>query len=403
MVIRQFVVALLFLALSMCGGRYVHADRFQATPFSAIPSNSLEDLHSILESIVQYYDLPAMAAGVILDGKLSALGTAGVRKSGTRVQVTIDDPFHLGTCSQEMTRTLIAVLVDKGLLRWDSTLGELFPHFSEIMLPVYRTVTIEQLVNHCSGLPGNALPTGTREEDIYNLPGETAREQRLFYIEQILQIDPETQPGEQVTYSYAGYVVLGAAAEQATGIRWEDLMQTYLFDPLEMSSAGFGSMGTPGLVDAPWQHVFRNGKRAALGSDPGNDLPSVFSPAGRIHCSIGDWAKFVLFQVNGGSKDQDILSRNSILRLQPSLCPDLPSMTGRGSYAMGRNESTVSTLGSNGFSFSGTWVLPQRKFAVIVATNQYSDSAQEAVSDAIHALVLKYEPNSDIPFWSLLK
>lgn len=50
-------------------------------------------------------------------------------------------------------------------------------------------------------------------------------------------------------YSNLGYMVAGAMAEKLTGKSWENLMRVKLFNPLGMTSAGFGAPGTPGKID----------------------------------------------------------------------------------------------------------------------------------------------------------
>ena len=58
------------------------------------------------------------------DGEIIASGAVGVRALGRDVPVTIDDRFHLGSDTKAMTATLAGMMVDKGKLRWDSTVGE---------------------------------------------------------------------------------------------------------------------------------------------------------------------------------------------------------------------------------------------------------------------------------------
>ena len=41
-------------------------------------------------------------------------------------------------------------------------------------------------------------------------------------------------------------------AEQIMGLSWEVLMKQRLFDPLEMSSAGFGNPNISKSIDQPW-------------------------------------------------------------------------------------------------------------------------------------------------------
>src|SRR3972149_10356344 len=82
------------------------------------------DLAPLLEPIREKYDLPALAAAVVVDGKTAAWGASGFRRYGTGVKVTSDDRFHIGSCTKAMTATLVAMLVDRGKLSWDTTLAQ---------------------------------------------------------------------------------------------------------------------------------------------------------------------------------------------------------------------------------------------------------------------------------------
>jgi len=126
----------------------------------------------VIESVRQAYDLPAVAAAVILDGRVA----------GSDVKVTSADQFHLGSCTKAMTATLIAILVEKGKLGWDATLAELLPDLVEDMRPVYRTVTIRHLLAHRAGLPpaNSSWPEGMSFRDVHRLPG-APMQQRLAY------------------------------------------------------------------------------------------------------------------------------------------------------------------------------------------------------------------------------
>src|SRR5512143_1421626 len=76
-----------------------------------------------------------MGAAVLRGERIIAQGAAGVRKRGTAEQITLDDRFHLGSCTKPMTATLVAMLVDEGKLNWAATLGELFAETVKPMHP----------------------------------------------------------------------------------------------------------------------------------------------------------------------------------------------------------------------------------------------------------------------------
>jgi CubicO group peptidase (beta-lactamase class C family) len=113
----------------------------------------------------------------------------------------------------------------------------------------------------------------------------------------------DSEPGTKYLYSNLGYVIAGAIAEKAADASWEELITRALFEPLGMESAGFGGAGTPGQIDEPWGHTADG--RPVTENGPEADNPPVMGPAGRVQCTIADWAKFVADQLRGARQESE--------------------------------------------------------------------------------------------------
>ena len=122
---------------------------------SVCVANAETSLDGILTPYLARYDLPALAAAVVQDGKIIASGAVGTRRAGAAIPVTINDRFHIGSDTKAMTALLAAMLVEENKLRWDSTVAEVFPELSATMNPGLRGVTLEQLLSHTSGIPSD--------------------------------------------------------------------------------------------------------------------------------------------------------------------------------------------------------------------------------------------------------
>jgi CubicO group peptidase (beta-lactamase class C family) len=94
-----------------------------------------------------------IAAAVLRGERIIAQGGAGVRKRGSAERITLDDRFHLGSCTKAMTATLVAMLVEEGKLNWTTTLGELFADTVKPLHPAWEKVTLRQVLAHRAGLP----------------------------------------------------------------------------------------------------------------------------------------------------------------------------------------------------------------------------------------------------------
>ena len=212
------------------------------------------DLAADLAPMRDKYDLPALAAAVIVEGRLHAIGVVGVRQHGSAVKAELNDPFHLGSCTKAMTGTLVGLLVQEGKLKWETTLAEYFPELKDKMHPDYRPVTLVHLLSHRAGVPPMTkgfAPLNTAQLVQIRLMTPSPAAQRQQMTEIVLSQPPINKPGEKQEYSNAGVSIAGAIVDRVLGEDYEAVLQRVLFAPLGITSAGFGAMGTSGQIDAP--------------------------------------------------------------------------------------------------------------------------------------------------------
>jgi CubicO group peptidase (beta-lactamase class C family) len=117
------------------------------------PRAQTTSLDELLTPYLARYDLPAVAAAVLQDGKVVASGAVGVRRFGTTIPVTINNRFYLGSDTKAMTALLAAMLVEAGKLRWDTTQAQVFLELAPTMNPGLRRVTLVQFLSHTIGVP----------------------------------------------------------------------------------------------------------------------------------------------------------------------------------------------------------------------------------------------------------
>ena len=250
---------------------------------------------SIDQSIVKYLTgpvaegkSPGLIAAIIDEAGVRAIAAAGVRKQGSPEKLTGNDRVKVGSITKAMTSTMLATLMADGTFPdgWETTLAEVFPEMYDEMHPDYRSVTLWQLVRHVGGVPDDVPAWWTAH------PALPIVERRYRILKENLA-DPPGNPIGEFSYSNAGYMVAAAMAEKLTGRSWETLMEERLFAPLGISSAGFGAPNTPNEVDQPWDH-HRDSAGMWKPSQLGYGGP--LAPAGDVHMSLEDLAKFIALQ-----------------------------------------------------------------------------------------------------------
>ncbi len=339
---------------------------------SAAPDGSdISDVSEQLETIRQNYSLPALA-GLRLEGDaVTHQGVTGVRKLGDDTLATVDDKWHIGSCTKAMTATLVGIHVDDGLLDWTSTMGELFPDITA-MHDEFREVTIEMLLSHTSRVNDAA------SNDAYlNTYDSDEGQWRQNLTHAILQNPPAGTVGASENYSNFGYVIAGHALEQLTDSSWESLMQDRLFEPLNMTGCGFGAAAAVGDVSQPWGHT---------GLEPSNgDNPAVLGPAGTVHCPLADWGRFISDQLRAFNGEESILSADQaehMFTVQADnyamgwIVLDAPAVGG----------TVFGHTGSNTFSIGDVLAAPSINRGYLVATNRAGSMDINATQQALLAL-----------------
>lgn len=345
-------------------------------PLGFSAESSLKD---ILTKLREKHDLPALGAAIVTSQGVKSIAVVGVRKRGEEVAATVQDPFHLASDTKAFTSALIGLLVEEGKLSWDSTMAQVFPEIAKKMRPEVQKITLKHLLTHHAGLEAN--PKGTWWKFATKRP---VAEQRLAVVEWLAEQKLKHKPGSKYHYSNLGYVLAGAMAEKVAGASWEDLIQKKVLMPLGIKSAGFGPMKSTKKVEKPWPH---NSEGKPVTPTLMADNPPVMGPAGRLHCSLGDWGTFIADQLKGASGKAGLL--------KPATYKALQRTTGeKHHYAMGgwiRLEGRAGVIlshdGDNTLSHSSAWLLPKKDVAVLIVSNQGGKAAEKACQEAAMLLL----------------
>ena len=343
----------------------------------AAPSLYAGELQTRIEQILHDDpSIPAMTAVVIRHGVVSEQALSGVRALGGADPARPDDLWNVGSNGKAMTATLIARLVEKGVLSWDAPLAALLPALSAGMRPEYRDVTLADLLAHRAGLPPNY------DEAWINATFYDSRplpELRLAYTRLALGEAPLGPPRRDFAYSNSGAVIAAAIAEQATGKSFEILMQEEVFGPLGMQ-VRYAPTG-PGQTQG-----HKDGKPLS-GVEAGN--PLMLAPDGEMNMSMQDWTRFALDQMAGEH------GRGKLLK--PATYQFLHTALGQTQSALGWGvlqfppqapQRVLSHLGSNGYWHALIALAPGSEDGVLIAANAGEGSSAQAQQAALAKAIM---------------
>lgn len=177
-----------------------------------------------VDSLMRYCYENGVFNGAILvaeGGEVLYKNAFGYADPESQSPLATGSQFYLASVSKQFTTAAILLLQERGQLRVDDPLREIFPDF-----PSYAEgVTIAHLMSHTSGIGDHfelgAYRPGLTNRDVYEL---LARQERLAFT-----------PGERFRYSNGGYVLLALIVEKVSGMPYHQFMKANFFDPLGMT------------------------------------------------------------------------------------------------------------------------------------------------------------------------
>lgn len=236
---------------------------------------------------MKQWKVPGAAVAIVHSRSAVYVKGFGVRNVRTRKPVDADTLFDIGSCTKAFTAAAVAMLVDKGKMRWDGRVRDYIPFFRLYNPLTDEQVTIRDLLTHRTGDPSPDLffyTPFTREQMI----------RRLTYVK------PDFGFRSRFQYNNMMYVTAGYAVGQVTGGTWEQFIRQRIFDPLGMTGSDTSAIQAQKSPDFATPHVEKaNGTVVPI---PWRNI-DVEGPAGSINSSARDMAKWITFQLNDGVFD----------------------------------------------------------------------------------------------------
>ena len=189
-------------------------------------------IEELLDSLVQPYidssKIAGLAIGVAQNDTIIFLKSYGYADLAFDVPLPASASFELGSVTKQFTSVAIMQLVDKGLLSLNANLNDYLSFNTK-----GRTVTIEQLMNHTSGIKGFTEMPSFENLSVHDYPRDTL----LRIVE---KEDFDFEPGDAMIYNNTAYFMLELIIEKATGQSYEEYVSENIFLPANMSNSYYG-------------------------------------------------------------------------------------------------------------------------------------------------------------------
>ncbi|MFA0812722.1 serine hydrolase domain-containing protein [Microbulbifer epialgicus] len=350
-------------------------------------------LDPVLKEVISKHNIPAISVSVVSKGNAIYTGSAGIKQIGREALLSSKDLLHIGSNAKAFTPYLAAILVKEGKISWDTHISQVFPSISQSKIEQYEDASLSNLLSHRAWIkPMTAEGEFEDVPDYFMSPtlsSKEAMEAREKFVPYMLEFNPSLPAnGKAYNYSNAGFIIAAAMLEQVANRPWEELVETYIFKPLNIEVV----FGWPAAKNSNGVYGHLQSELGKLEPhDPNGEykLPSIFAPAGDVSISTDDYTAWLQENLNCISGKSKILSKKTchMLHFGSSDKKLFPMGWGRQKRDDGMLVSTH--VGSAGTFLSYALIFEESNSAVAVTFNSANKDAELAFKD-IYA-VLKRE------------
>ena len=376
--LRHPIAVVLWLMVALLASPPVHA---------ASSTDSIAFDKAVDDAIARYH-LPGIAVGVITDGEVVYMRTAGERIAGSGEPITTETLFKIASNSKAMTASVLARLVQAGKLRWDDPVVKYLPDFAMHDPWVTRNMQVRDLLVHNSG-----LPEGGGDLMLWPEPNAFTR---ADIIHGLRYIKPAYGFRSGYAYDNLLYVVAGEVAAAAGGAPYEELVRREVFAPLGLARCRVGQFDRDQVSNVAQPHMRKDGRNVVLNEDEAV-VPAITSAAaGGIRCSLTDMLAWARNWLAPSGQQLQWLSSNHRREMWAPRTPMPISQRRRDwdrthyyAYALGFRVAdadgawTVSHTGTLSGMYSAMMLLPDSKSGFVLMINGDGDAARTVLTQVL--------------------
>jgi CubicO group peptidase (beta-lactamase class C family) len=290
--------------------------------------SKMEDAFKVIDKVYADYaaknHFPAIAYGIIVNGKLVHSGSTGISNIETKTPATSKSLFRIASMSKSFTAMAILKLRDEGKLQLNDPVSRYIPEFNKSgsLTNDAAPITILNLLTMSAGFPEDN-PWGDRQLD------DTDEE----LLQQVSEgISFSNVPGVAFEYSNMGFALLGKIVTNISGMPYQKYITETIMKPI-------------GMNDSRYEYDEVPKEQLALGyqweNESWKEIPllhdGAYGAMGGLICSIEDFSKYVALHLNAwpprNGEDNGPVKRSSIREMhQPwkfnNLFPDAKTRTG---------------------------------------------------------------------------
>lgn len=338
---------------------------------------------------LQDWKVPGLAIAIVKDNQVLLSKGYGVCRIGGQDMVDEHTLFAIASNTKAFTATALAILVDEGKVKWDDHVRKYLPWFQLKNEFAAQDMRVRDLLCHRSGLgtfSGDLLWWGT---------SYTPKE----ILMRAAELEPAAPFRAEFGYSNLMYLAAGEVVAEASGLSWQDFVQSRISQPLSMHR----SVTSVQDLDA-YKNVATPHKTLVDKSEPIAWMNwDSMAAAGGIISSAHDMSHWLRLQLGRGQieDEQRIFSLAASHEMwqahTPLKTPEKPSprfsTTHFSAYGLGWSMSdyhgrkVVGHSGGYDGMNSRVVMIPEENFGVVVLTNSLTSISNLLAYAAVDAIL----------------
>ncbi len=269
--------------------------------------NVVKDIEQYIQKVQKEWQLEGMAVAFAKDGEVFYSNAFGVKEKGGNEPVDVNTIFQIGSVSKSFTATVMASLVDEGLVKWSDTVKNILPDFKMYDPWVTENMLVSDIMIHRTGLGGQVgtyIPNlGYDRDDIYKM---------------LAHIKPAYSFRGSYEYNNITFIIASKIIEKVTGKSWEENVQERVFNPVGMTASSVNGEGFKASANRSVPHEYYYYKdtvrvNALHGDDQALWWLTVVGPAGSVNSNVTDMIKYAEFhRKNGLVGDKQVVSEKGM-------------------------------------------------------------------------------------------
>jgi CubicO group peptidase (beta-lactamase class C family) len=390
----------LALLVGLCLGVSVASIPSSDGALAQEPPHSAErfpaDLDRYISNVLAEWHIPGIAVAVVRNDSTLVAKGYGVRELGKPGLVDENTIFDIASLSKSFTATAVAILVDRGVLRWDDPVRRYLPGIELPTAELTANATVRDFLSHRTGLdPANMMWVPTAVDR-----AEVLRRVRYLRVRAPFR--------QRMIYSNIGYTVAGEAAAAAAGMTIETMLRDLVILPLRLPSTTWTYEQAATLPNVASSHATIDGRQLPIRRETQRQ---AIAAAAAVQSSASDLTRWMRLHLNNGVIDGTRLVSDSSMLAMHSVQTHIPApaamraarmvegdSAGIG-YGMGwqimdyRGHPLLWHTGNGDGQVAYMTLLPRDRLGVVVLVNTWSaPSVHGALINRILDAYLGFEP-----------